>query len=96
MTPFEAMYGRPPPSVLTYASGIARVADVEDELMQCDETLTLLKDNLELAQSRMKHFADLQWKEMQFAMGEWVLLKLHPYRQVSLRVEASKAFLPFL
>ncbi|CAM8990506.1 unnamed protein product [Rhodiola kirilowii] len=32
MTPFEAVYGRPPPTIIDYIEGASRVAAVEDVL----------------------------------------------------------------
>jgi hypothetical protein len=37
--------------------------------------------NLELAATRMKHVADQMRREVEFQVGDLVLLKLHPYRQ---------------
>uniref|UniRef100_A0A2N9H887 Chromo domain-containing protein n=1 Tax=Fagus sylvatica TaxID=28930 RepID=A0A2N9H887_FAGSY len=53
-TPFEVVYGREPPSLLTYVPGTAKVAAVEDELLQRDLVLTDLKENIKVAQERMK------------------------------------------
>lgn len=77
MTPFEAVYGRPPPSLLSYVTDTARVQNVEEELISRDRTLTILKDNLTRA--------DRKRMERHFAMGDHVLLKLQPYRQASVR-----------
>jgi hypothetical protein len=44
---------------------------------------TLLTNNLNAAQARMKHNADKHCVERQFQVGEKVLLKLQPYAQAS-------------
>ncbi|KAH9780314.1 hypothetical protein KPL71_008031 [Citrus sinensis] len=43
-----------------------------------------LKTNLELAAARMKHVADQKRREVEFQVGDLVLLKLYPYRQQSM------------
>uniref|UniRef100_A0A2N9GX58 Integrase catalytic domain-containing protein n=1 Tax=Fagus sylvatica TaxID=28930 RepID=A0A2N9GX58_FAGSY len=45
-TPFEVVYGREPPSLVTYVPGTAKVAAVEDELLQRDLVLANLKENI--------------------------------------------------
>lgn len=42
-----------------------------------------VKVNLANAQARMKHFADKRRSEVHYQVGDWVLVKLHPYRQHS-------------
>lgn len=84
-TPYEVVYGRSPPSLLQYIPKTARVQAVEDELYARDRTIKLLKDHLSLAQERMKHYADKKRSEMHFEVGDWVLLKLQPYKQISVR-----------
>jgi hypothetical protein len=42
-----------------------------------------LKQHRVKAQSRMKRYADLKRSERHFAVGDWVYLKLQPYRQVT-------------
>nr|GEU40478.1 transposon Ty3-G Gag-Pol polyprotein [Tanacetum cinerariifolium] len=46
MTPFEAVYGRPPPRVLTYVSGTSKVQAVEEFLIDRDKVLHDLRSNL--------------------------------------------------
>ncbi|XP_024163800.1 uncharacterized protein LOC112170710 [Rosa chinensis] len=46
--------------------------------------LQLLKDHMVAAQNRMKTQADLHRTEREFNVGDWVFLKLQPYRQRSL------------
>ncbi|KAH9724161.1 hypothetical protein KPL70_007389 [Citrus sinensis] len=83
MTPFEALYGRLPPSIPHYTEGLSRVNEVDQNLQTRDEVLQQLKTNLELAAARMKHVADQKRREVEFQVGDLVLLKLHPYRQQS-------------
>ena len=44
-----------------------------------EEHLKLLKQRLEQAQNRMKMQADKNRSDWQFAVGDQVLLRLHPY-----------------
>ncbi|XP_031108702.1 uncharacterized protein LOC116013193 [Ipomoea triloba] len=48
--------------------------------------MTALKDNLRIAQQRMKHYADKNRSERSFVVGDWVYLKLQPYKQVTMAV----------
>ncbi|CAM8968817.1 unnamed protein product [Rhodiola kirilowii] len=89
MTPFEAVYGRRPPSLRDYIPGSAAIATVDDTLAKRQQILTDLKANLARAQSRMKNQADQHRKDREFAEGDWVFLKLQPYRQHSITRRAS-------
>lgn len=73
LTPFEALYGFPPPK-LQYIPGTTRVEAV----------LAQLKANIFLAQQRMKIQADKHRSDRSFAIGDWVYLKLQPYKHKSL------------
>ena len=58
----------------------------EDQLLQQRQhLLPLLKQNLETAQARIKAQANQHKTDMSFSVGDWVYLKLQPYRQLSLR-----------
>jgi len=83
MTPFQALYGRLPPSIPHYTDGLSRGNEVDQSLLNRDEVLQQLKMNLELVATRMKHVADRMRREVEFQVGDLVLLKLHPYRQHS-------------
>ena len=75
-TPFEVVYGREPPSLLTYVPGIAKVATVEIELMKRDQILKDLKENLKMAQDQMKKRYDLKHREKVYEEGTWVYVRL--------------------
>ena len=47
------------------------------------QLLSLLKQNLCVAQERMRWFADKKRVERSFAVGDWVYLRLQPYKQSS-------------
>lgn len=46
ISPYEAVYGQKPPSLLTYVPGTIKVQGVEDELRNRGSILKLLKGNL--------------------------------------------------
>ena len=58
LTPFEALYGYPPPKLGDYVPGTIRVAAVDSLLQDRQQLFSLLKYNLTAAQERMKWFAD--------------------------------------
>ncbi|KAL0395244.1 UNVERIFIED_CONTAM: Transposon Ty3-G Gag-Pol polyprotein [Sesamum latifolium] len=84
LTPFQALYG--------YLSGPLTVdpyiptsqPDVEEYLKERSKLLEVLKLNLAEAQNRMKVYADKNRTERSFVVGDYVYLKLQPYRQNSL------------
>jgi Chromo (CHRromatin Organisation MOdifier) domain len=55
---------------------------VNDLITERQTTVKLLKQQLIKAQERMKKFSDKKRSERKFSVGDWVYLKLQPYRQV--------------
>jgi hypothetical protein len=82
-SPFEVVYGRSPPTLLRFLANETKVAAVAFELAERDEALSQLKAQLLKAQQQMKLYADKKRRDVQFAVGEWVFLKLRPHRQRS-------------
>ena len=93
-TPFEVVYGRELPSLLTYVPGTAKVATVEIELMKRDQILKDLKENLKMAQDQMKKRYDLKHREKVYEEGTWVYVRLQPYRQVSVSLRRNAKLAP--
>jgi hypothetical protein len=83
-TPFEVVYGRKPPTLLSYVAGTAKTEAVDKELLTRDEILKELRQNIQQAQVRMKQNADKHHRDVEFAVGDWVYLRLQPYRQSSI------------
>ena len=50
-TPFEAVYGRPPPNLLRYVPGTTKSTEVDETLHAQDWTLELLRANLVASQN---------------------------------------------
>ncbi|KAJ1704458.1 hypothetical protein LUZ63_004237 [Rhynchospora breviuscula] len=89
MTPFEATYGRKSPSLLAYCTGTSTIPAVDHDLTSRDAIISQLKTNLAKAQEAMKISADKHRTKYEFHQGQLVLLKLQPFRQVSLRRHSS-------
>ncbi|XP_004295307.1 PREDICTED: uncharacterized protein LOC101309522 [Fragaria vesca subsp. vesca] len=64
--------------------GTSNVQSVDKSLQSRDQLLLNLRSHLQLAQHRMKQFADRKRTEREFLVNDWVFLKIHPYRQKSL------------
>lgn len=59
--------------------------EVDRTLTAREQTIKLLQYHLKRAQSRMKSMADRKRSEREFVVGDWVYLKLQPYRQITVR-----------
>ena len=94
MTPFEVVYGQKPPSVLSYLQSASKVQAVDLTLIAREAILCTLKENLVMAQNRMKKKADQGRFECQFAERDQVFLRLQPYKQTSLKAEHCQKLVP--
>lgn len=84
MTPFKAFYGHNRPPLLKLSEEIITEAEVDQQLRERNVILDPLKSNLQKAQSQMKMYADTKRRQMEFAVGDLVYLKLQPYKFKSL------------
>lgn len=89
LTPFEALYGYKPPQI--GESAILNHNCPEEQLTSQDRTLILtnMKDNLNKAHQRMKHYADLHHSERTLDVGDMVYIKIQPYRQYAFGLRGS-------
>lgn len=81
MTPFQALYGQPPSNLLSYKTGSINNQAIDQLLSTQEQVIQKLKENLRQAQNRMKIYADKRRIEREFTEGDWVYLRLQPYRQ---------------
>lgn len=70
--------------MLRYKGASSKIQAVAQELIDREEILDEARMQLLKAQCRMKQRADLGRKEVVYGPGDWVFLKLRPYRQKSL------------
>ncbi|KAK8931221.1 hypothetical protein KSP39_PZI016563 [Platanthera zijinensis] len=93
-TPYEVLYGQPPPLHLPYIAASSMVDTVDRSLAARECTLASLKQQLQHAQNRMKQQADRHRVEREYHTGSWVYVRLQPYRQTSLRPHANQKLAP--
>ena len=72
-----ALYRYQPPSITSYLRENSKVQVVEHHIEHQQQVLQLLKDNLVLAQNKMKQQVDQHRSEKCFDVGDWVFLRLH-------------------
>jgi transposase InsO family protein len=75
-TPFKIVYGHDPPNIRSYEPGETRVAAVAKGMAERDDMLADAHARLEQAQSLYKRFYDKHHRDVRFAVGDWVWLRL--------------------
>jgi hypothetical protein len=75
-TPFEVVFGRSPPALLPYTEGSAAIETVDNMLRDRDAFLQDVHERLLQAQAYAKRHYDGHHRALEFAVGDWVLLRL--------------------
>lgn len=82
MAPFEALYGRKCRSPICW-NEIGESQITGPELIQeTSDKIQRIRDNLLVARSRQKSYADKRRKPLEFQIGDMVLLKVSPWKGV--------------
>ncbi|GJU90907.1 putative reverse transcriptase domain-containing protein [Tanacetum coccineum] len=80
--PFEALYGRKCRSPIMWAE-VGEGQLIGHELVQeTTEKISQIKDRLKAARDRQKSYADKRRKPLEFSVGDYVLLKVSPWKGV--------------
>ena len=80
--------------MVSYLPGSARVATVDRQLRDHDKFLLDIHDRLVLAHDTMREIHDKKRRFVQFAVGDWVLLRLHHRIAVGITLAASSKLGP--
>ncbi|GJS86702.1 copia protein [Tanacetum coccineum] len=75
---------RDPPPLPPYVAGETKNADLKHQLIERDDMLKLLRSNLVKAQDRMRNQANTKRHEQSFQEGDYVFVRIQPYRQKTL------------
>jgi len=75
-TPFQVVYGRPPPALLQYTAHAAQTSTVDTLLQDRDAFISDVRERLQQAQEYAKRHYDANHRDLTFDVGDWVWLRL--------------------
>ncbi|KAL6277398.1 hypothetical protein ACE6H2_020999 [Prunus campanulata] len=82
MAPYEALYGRMCRTPVCWNEVGDRIVEKVDSIRDTTEQVKMIREKLKTAQDRQKSYADNRSKDLEFAVGDWVFLKLSPWKGV--------------
>nr|XP_011457304.1 PREDICTED: uncharacterized protein LOC105349388 [Fragaria vesca subsp. vesca] len=82
MAPFEALYGRQCRTPLCWNEVGEGEFAAPEIVFHTNENIKVIRDRLKAAQSRQKSYADNCRRDLEFQVGDWVILKLSPWKGV--------------
>lgn len=71
-----------PHHITSPLKGNIKAQAIEDQIRHEQEVLKLVKDNLVMAQNRMKQQEYQHCNEREFEVGDWMFVTLQPYQQI--------------
>jgi hypothetical protein len=80
MSPFEALYGRNCRTPLHWDQPDERQVFGPEILLEAKENIRMIQENLKVAQSRQRNYADTRRRELSFEVRDYVYLKVSPFR----------------
>jgi hypothetical protein len=80
MAPFEFLYGRKCRTPLFWNEPGENQIFGSDILWEAERQVQMVRENLKLAQSRQKSYADNRRRELRFQVGDFLYLKVSPMR----------------
>jgi hypothetical protein len=82
MSPFEALYGRPYRTPLSWSESGERVIFGPDIMTEAEEKVKQIQANILAAQSRQKSYTDKRHSPLEFEVGDHVYLWVSPMKGV--------------
>jgi hypothetical protein len=99
MTPFEAFYGRKCRTPLFWNQTGESQLFGPGIIKEAERQVEIIRENLKIAQSRQKSYADPKRREVVFEVGDYAYLKVSPIRglrRFNIRGKLSPCFIgPF-
>ncbi|CAN6691592.1 unnamed protein product [Malus baccata var. baccata] len=83
MAPFEALYGKSCRTPLCWSEVGERVLVGPEIVDVTTQNVQVIKSNLKAAQDRQKSLADKHATDRKYDVGDWVFLKLSPWKDPS-------------
>jgi hypothetical protein len=77
MVPFEMLYGHRCRTPLFWSETGERKVFGPDILQEVEKEVHMVRENLNVAQSRQKRYVDHRRRELSFEVGDFVYLKCH-------------------
>lgn len=82
MPPYEMLYGRRCRTPICWGEVGHRVLGSTEVVQKTTENIQMIRERLKAAQSRQKSYADKRRSELEFQVGDHVLLKVSPWKGV--------------
>jgi hypothetical protein len=82
MSPFEALYGRPYRTPLSWSESGERVIFGPDIVTEADEKVQQIRANILTVQSHQKSYTDKRCRPLEFEVGDHVYLRVSPMKDV--------------
>ncbi|KAA3479903.1 DNA/RNA polymerases superfamily protein [Gossypium australe] len=82
MAPYEALYGRKCRTPLFWTELNENKLHRVDLIKDSEQKVKLIRDYLKTASDRQKSYADLKQKDIEFEIGDKVILKVSPWKKV--------------
>ena len=94
MTPFQALYGYEPIKWKYFITKQASIASINGHLEENQKFFQILKENLSPTWNRMRQQVDRHRTEQEFEVGDWVFVRLQPYKHPSLKQSGENKLAP--
>ncbi|KAK8941019.1 hypothetical protein KSP39_PZI010072 [Platanthera zijinensis] len=93
MAPFEALYGRKCRTPLAWAEAGESKLNGKKEVEEATSLIRSIRKRLLIAQDRQAKYYNAKHRNVEFAVGDWVYLKIKPFKGVS-RIRRLKKLSP--